>query len=269
MNIPPLVTTGADGLVTTIIRRWDGNAIVEYGKTIEAKNADGTSKWREVYDMEEGEWKPTYKAVSEAYSIKAVTCTFPSNPLPELIPQSLFSDFFQVPACEGVSELSYGWNEETNNWDTSSSAREFAYTERNEDGYKVVEVIYRGEHYTYYIDSKNRLIGYDSDFGPLRLFECDDEGRLTQMAVRNNNVEGYVIEYGQVEVSNGISTPAVQQASLLHITGKTITAAGVKQLQLFTIDGKLMGNSQNGTITAPSSGIYIVVADGKTLKVVL
>lgn len=269
MNIPPLVTTGTDGLVTTIIRRWDGNAIVEYGKTIEAKNADGTSKWREVYDMKEGEWKPTYKAVSEAYSIKAVTCTFPSNPLPELIPQSLFSDFFQVPACKGVSELSYGWNEETNNWDTSSSAREFAYTERNEDGYKVVEVIYRGEHYTYYIDSKNRLIGYDSDFGPLRLFECDDEGRLTQMAVRNNNVEGYVIEYGQVEVSNGISAPAVQQASLLHITGKTITAAGVKQLQLFTIDGKLMGNSQNGTITAPSSGIYIVVADGKKLKVVL
>lgn len=269
MNVSPLVTTGADSLVTTIIRRWDGNAIVEYGKTIEAKNADGTSKWREVYDMEEGEWKPSYKAVSEAYSIKAVTCTFPSNPLPEFIPQSLFNDFFQVPACEGVSELSYGWNEETNNWDTSSSAREFDYTERNEDGYKVVEVIYRGEHYTYYIDSKNRLIGYDSDYGPVRLFECDDEGRLTQMAVRNYNVEVYVIEYGQVEVSNGISAPAVQLASHLHIAGKTITAAGVKQLQLFSADGKLVGNSLNGTITAPSSGIYIVVADGKRFKVVL
>lgn len=269
MNVSPLVTTGADSLVTTIIRRWDGNAIVEYGKTIEAKNADGTSKWREVYDMEEGEWKPSYKAVSEAYSIKAVTCTFPSNPLPEFIPQSLFNDFFQVPACEGVSELSYGWNEETNNWDTSSSAREFDYTERNEDGYKVVEVIYRGEHYTYYIDSKNRLIGYDSDYGPVRLFECDDEGRLTQMAVRNYNVEAYVIEYGQVEVSNGISAPAVQLASHLHIAGKTITAAGVKQLQLFSADGKLVGNSLNGTITAPSSGIYIVVADGKRFKVVL
>ncbi len=89
------------------------------------------------------------------------------------------------------------------------------------------------------------------------------------MTFRSNEVESYVIEYGQVEVSNGISAPAVQLASHLRIAGKTITAAGVKQLQLFSADGKLVGNSLNGTITAPSSGIYIVVADGKRLKVVL
>ena len=270
MNIPPVSSTNADGVSVTILRRWNGEAIEEYQTILEDKNADGTKKWTEIYNKEDGEWKPSQKTEYAAYSFGAVSCTLPSNPLPAIIPQSLFNDFFLVPACEGVSEISYGWNEETNSWDTANSSfRDFSYSERQEDGYKIVEAFYRGKPYTYYIDSKNRLVVYEGPDGPARLFDYDEEGRVTQMAFRSNEVESYVIEYGQVEVSNGISAPAVQLASHLHIAGKTITAAGVKQLQLFSADGKLVGNSLNGTITAPSSGIYIVVADGKRLKVVL
>lgn len=270
MNIPPVSSTNADGVSVTILRRWNGEAIEEYQTILEDKNADGTKKWTEIYNKEDGEWKPSQKTEYAAYSFGAVSCTLPSNPLPAIIPQSLFNDFFLVPACEGVSEISYGWNEETNSWDTANSSfRDFSYSERQEDGYKIVEAFYRGKPYTYYIDSKNRLVVYEGPDGPARLFDYDEEGRVTQMAFRSNEVESYVIEYGQVEVSNGISAPAVQLASRLRIAGKTITAAGVKQLQLFSADGKLVGNSLNGTITAPSSGIYIVVADGKRLKVVL
>lgn len=270
MNIPPVSSTNADGVSVTILRRWNGEAIEEYQTILEDKNADGTKKWTEIYNKEDGEWKPSQKTEYAAYSFGAVSCTLPSNPLPAIIPQSLFNDFFLVPACEGVSEISYGWNEETNSWDTANSSfRDFSYSERQEDGYKIVEAFYRGKTYTYYIDSKNRLVVYECPDGPARLFDYDEEGRVTQMTFRSNEVESYVIEYGQVEVSNGISAPAVQLASHLRIAGKTITAAGVKQLQLFSADGKLVGNSLNGTITAPSSGIYIVVADGKRLKVVL
>lgn len=270
MNIPPVSSTNADGVSVTILRRWNGEAIEEYQTILEDKNADGTKKWTEIYNKEDGEWKPSQKTEYAAYSFGAVSCTLPSNPLPAIIPQSLFNDFFLVPACEGVSEISYGWNEETNSWDTANSSfRDFSYSERQEDGYKIVEAFYRGKPYTYYIDSKNRLVVYEGPDGPARLFDYDEEGRVTQMTFRSNEVESYVIEYGQVEVSNGISAPAVQLASHLRIAGKTITAAGVKQLQLFSADGKLVGNSLNGTITAPSSGIYIVVADGKRLKVVL
>ena len=270
MNIPPVSSTNADGVSVTILRRWNGEAIEEYQTILEDKNADGTKKWTEIYNKEDGEWKPSQKTEYAAYSFGAVSCTLPSNPLPAIIPQSLFNDFFLVPACEGVSEISYGWNEETNSWDTANSSfRNFSYSERQEDGYKIVEAFYRGKPYTYYIDSKNRLVVYEGPDGPARLFDYDEEGRVTQMTFRSNEVESYVIEYGQVEVSNGISAPAVQLASHLRIAGKTITAAGVKQLQLFSADGKLVGNSLNGTITAPSSGIYIVVADGKRLKVVL
>lgn len=270
MNIPPVSSTNADGVSVTILRRWNGEAIEEYQTILEDKNADGTKKWTEIYNKEDGEWKPSQKTEYAAYSFGAVSCTLPSNPLPAIIPQSLFNDFFLVPACEGVSEISYGWNEETNSWDTANSSfRDFSYSERQEDGYKIVEAFYRGKPYTYYIDSKNRLVVYEGPDGPARLFDYDEEGRVTQMTFRSNEVESYVIEYGQVEVSNGISASAVQLASHLRIAGKTITAAGVKQLQLFSADGKLVGNSLNGTITAPSSGIYIVVADGKRLKVVL
>lgn len=270
MNIPPVSSTNADGVSVTILRRWNGEAIEEYQTILEDKNADGTKKWTEIYNKEDGEWKPSQKTEYAAYSFGAVSCTLPSNPLPAIIPQSLFNDFFLIPACEGVSEISYGWNEKTNSWDTANSSfRDFSYSERQEDGYKIVEAFYRGKPYTYYIDSKNRLVVYEGPDGPARLFDYDEEGRVTQMAFRSNEVESYVIEYGQVEVSNGISAPAVQLASHLRIAGKTITAAGVKQLQLFSADGKLVGNSLNGTITAPSSGIYIVVADGKRLKVVL
>ena len=249
MNIPPVSSTNADGVSVTILRRWNGEAIEEYQTILEDKNADGTKKWTEIYNKEDGEWKPSQKTEYAAYSFGAVSCTLPSNPLPAIIPQSLFNDFFLVTA--------------------NSSFRNFSYSERQEDGYKIVEAFYRGKPYTYYIDSKNRLVVYEGPDGPARLFDYDEEGRVTQMTFRSNEVESYVIEYGQVEVSNGISAPAVQLASHLRIAGKTIAAAGVKQLQLFSADGKLVGNSLNGTITAPSSGIYIVVADGKRLKVVL
>lgn len=267
MDIPPISSTNAEGVSVTILSRWNGEAIEEYQTILEDKNADGTKKWTEIHDKVDGEWKPSQKIEYSAYSFGAVSCTLPSNPLPAIIPQSLFNDFFLVPACEGVSEISYGWNEETNSWDTAnSSARDFAYSERQEDGYKVVEVIYRGKPYTYYIDSKNRLAVYEGPDGPARLFDYDEEGRVTQVAFRSNEVEAYTIAYGEVEVSNGISAPAVQLASHLHIAGKTITADGVKLLELFSADGKLVGSSRNGSITAPSSGIYIVVADGKRLK---
>lgn len=267
MNIPPVSSTNADGVSVTILRRWNGEAIEEYQTILEDKNADGTKKWKEIYNKEDGEWKPSQKTEYAAYSFGAVSCTLPSNPLPAIIPQSLFNDIFLVPACEGVSEISYGWNEETNSWDTANSSfRDFSYSERQEDGYKIVEAFYRGKPYTYYIDSKNRLAVYEGPDGPARLFDYDEEGRVTQVAFRSNEVEAYTIAYGEVEVSNGISAPAVQLASHLHIAGKTITADGVKLLELFSADGKLVGSSRNGSISAPSSGIYIVVADGKRLK---
>lgn len=191
MNIPPLSSTNADGVSVTILRRWNGKAIEEYKTILEDKNADGTKKWTEIYNKENGEWKPSQKTEYAAYSFGAVSCTLPSNPLPAIIPQSLFNDFFLVPACEGVSEISYGWNEETNSWDTANSSfRDFSYSERQEDGYKIVDAFYRGKPYTYYIDSKNRLAVYEGPDGPARLFDYDEEGRVTQMAFRSKRGGG-------------------------------------------------------------------------------
>ena len=48
-----------------------------------------------------------------------------------------------------------------------------------------------------------------------------------------------------------------------------ITAEGCKQLSLYSLDGKKLAASQNVTIMAPTTGVFIIVADGKKIKMVI
>ena len=91
---------------------------------------------------------------------------------------------------------------------------------------------------------------------------------MSQVTYNGNGVETYQIIYGVIDVTDGIAKPSVAVAHL-RIDGKTVTAVGSKSLRLYGVDGKLVGESQQGSVTAPSAGIYVVVADGVKTKIVL
>lgn len=270
VSVPDVVTTAADGTTTTIARQWEDGKIVEVGKTVEYKNADG-SKNRSEHFRKNGEvWTPAYRIVYTAYSIPELTFTSPANPLPGIIPDYVFSIVRVAPVESGYFEDYQYWDTETNTWVAKTEIKD-SYSEREENGQKIISIVRDGFAYKYTVDSHNRLSAYEGyDGSVISMFVYDDEGRLTKVTcrARGNDVDTYKIIYGYIDVVDGIEKPAVA-VSHLHIDGKTVSAAGCKSLRLYGMDGKLVGESQQGIVSAPSAGVYVVVADGIKTKVVL
>ncbi len=77
------------------------------------------------------------------------------------------------------------------------------------------------------------------------------------------------MKYG--DEATGINPVVAAPVSAIHISvsGKMITAEGCKQLSLYSLDGKKLAASQNATIMAPTTGVFIIVADGKKIKMVV
>lgn len=268
VKVPDLVTTTADGTTTTIARSWENGSIVENGKNVEVKNADGSLNYKVYYIKNGNDWMPDTKTVYTAYSIPETKCILPTNPLPGIIPARIFSDIYLVPAQSGMEEDVQGWDKDTNEW-TAKTCVPNSYETGEEEGLNVVTINLNGASYRYVIDDQNRLNLYEGP-GLTCMFEYDKDGRITQLVYGGNGVEAYYLVYGEIDVVNGISHPTTAQVALhLGVSGRTVTVVGSKHLQLYSIDGKLVGESLQGSVTAPSVGTYIVVADGYKAKIAL
>lgn len=268
VEVPNLVTTTADGTTTTITRSWENGCVVENEKTIEVKNADGSLSNKVHYVKDGDDWMPDTKTVYTAYSIPETKCILPVNPLPGIIPAKIFSDIYVVPAQSGMEEDVQGWDKDVNEW-TAKACIPNSYETGEEEGMKVVTINLNGASYRYLIDDQNRLNSYKGP-GLTCMFSYGKDGRITQLVYGGNGVEAYYLAYGEIDVVNGISRPTTAQVALhLDVSGKTVTVVGCKHLQLYSIDGKLVGESLQGSVTAPSVGTYIVVADSYKTKIAL
>ena len=132
---------------------------------------------------------------------------------------------------------------------------------------------------SYTRDNDNRLIQYTENSSAatraaantslIKDFEYDKKGRLASVTITTDHVEKYVMKYG--DETTGINPTVAAPVSAIHIlvSGKLITAEGCKQLALYSLDGKKLAASQNATIVAPTTGVFIIVADGKKIKMVI
>jgi len=55
----------------------------------------------------------------------------------------------------------------------------------------------------------------------------------------------------------------------ISVNGLTISAKGSGGLTVYTLDGRLVGKTDNDSITVPSSGLYIISVDGRTTKIII
>lgn len=242
ISVAPIVTVDADGTKTTIERTYSDNQIVN-----------------------------TEKTVTKPYYIPAIKMIVPANPLPEVIPDRFFNDMTFYSDIKGTGTNNYTWNQETNEWEAFFiEISDYAETKDETTGITTHHVTKDGDKYVYSVDSKGRLTAYQDKWDDYR-FVYDAEGHLCQVSDYSDaaEVETYTISYGKINVTDGISQAVTAQALRLHVSGKTVTAEGSKSLQLYSLDGKLVGKSQMGSITAPAAGTYVVVADGTKSKIIL
>ena len=273
------ITVENNGVSTTIYRDLQDGKIVETSKREETNNENGSTTI--TYDKVGDEWQPSSKEESSYVAKPQFALIMPSSPVKAYNSSAYISDIdstFFADKSDLSSHANYTWDASSDSWKADSVNESTCNVEGNTLTY-TVKNSYIESIISYTRDNDNRLIQYTENSSTatraaantslIKDFEYDKKGRLVSVTITTDHVEKYVMKYG--DEATGINPVVAAPVSAIHISvsGKMITAEGCKQLALYSLDGKKLAASQNATIMAPTTGVFIIVADGKKIKMVI
>lgn len=273
------ITVENNGVSTTIYRDLQDGKIVETSKREETNNENGSTTI--TYDKVGDEWQPSSKEESSYVAKSQFALIMPSSPVKAYNSSAYISDIdstFFADKSDLSSHANYTWDASSDSWKADYVNESTCNVEGNTLTY-TVKNSYIESIISYTRDNDNRLIQYTKNSSTatraaantslIKDFEYDKKGRLASVTITTDHVEKYVMKYG--DEATGINPVVAAPVSAIHISvsGKMITAEGCKQLALYSLDGKKLAASQNATIMAPTTGVFIIVADGKKIKMVI
>lgn len=273
------ITVENNGVSTTIYRELQDGKIVETSKREETNNENGSTTI--TYDKVGDEWQPSSKEESSYVAKPQFALIMPSSPVKAYNSSAYISDIdstFFADKSDLSSHANYTWDASSDSWKADYVNESTCNVEGNTLTY-TVKNSYIESIISYTRDNDNRLIQYTENSSTatraaantslIKDFEYDKKGRLASVTITTDHVEKYVMKYG--DEATGINPVVAAPVSAIHISvsGKMITAEGCKQLALYSLDGKKLAASQNATIMAPTTGVFIIVADGKKIKMVI
>lgn len=273
------ITVENNGVSTTIYRDLQDGKIVETSKREETNNENGSTTI--TYDKVGDEWQPSSKEESSYVAKPQFALIMPSSPVKAYNSSAYISDIdstFFADKSDLSSHANYTWDASSDSWKADYVNESTCNVEGNTLTY-TVKNSYIESIISYTRDNDNRLIQYTENSSTatraaantslIKDFEYDKKGRLVSVTITTDHVEKYVMKYG--DEATGINPVVAAPVSAIHISvsGKMITTEGCKQLALYSLDGKKLAASQNATIMAPTTGVFIIVADGKKIKMVI
>lgn len=273
------ITVENNGVSTTIYRDLQDGKIVETSKREETNNENGSTTI--TYDKVGDEWQPSSKEESSYVAKPQFALIMPSSPVKAYNSSAYISDIdstFFADKSDLSSHANYTWDASSDSWKADYVNESTCNVEGNTLTY-TVKNSYIESIISYTRDNDNRLVQYTENSSTatraaantslIKDFEYDKKGRLASVTITTDHVEKYVMKYG--DEATGINPVVAAPVSAIHISvsGKMITAEGCKQLALYSLDGKKLAASQNATIMAPTTGVFIIVADGKKIKMVI
>ena len=273
------ITVENNGVSTTIYRDLQDGKIVETSKREETNNENGSTTI--TYDKVGDEWQPSSKEESSYVAKPQFALIMPSSLVKAYNSSAYISDIdstFFADKSDLSSHANYTWDASSDSWKADYVNESTCNVEGNTLTY-TVKNNYIESIISYTRDNDNRLIQYTENSSTatraaantslIKDFEYDKKGRLASVTITTDHVEKYVMKYG--DEATGINPVVAAPVSAIHISvsGKMITAEGCKQLALYSLDGKKLAASQNATIMAPTTGVFIIVADGKKIKMVI
>lgn len=273
------ITVENNGVSTTIYRDLQDGKIVETSKREETNNENGSTAI--TYDKVGEEWQPRSKEENSHVAKPQFALIMPSSPVKAYNSSAYISDIdstFFADKSDLSSHANYTWDASADSWKADYVNESTCNVEGNTLTY-TVKNSYIESVMSYTRDNDNRLVQYTENSSTatraaantslIKNFEYDKKGRLASVTITTDHVEKYVMKYG--DEATGINPVVAVPVSAIHISvsGKMITAEGCKQLALYSLDGKKLAASQNATIMAPTTGVFIIVADGKKIKMVI
>ncbi len=284
------IRTEENGVTTEIYRKVVNGEVVETSKTITTKV--GNEVTEERYSKQDGKWVGESKTVdSGEFAAPKFEYTLP-NPRQEydVLYNSYYSNI-QQGSTEEVERtyrnyIIYSWGD-NNDWvitgkdyttcviDGNTMTRT---TDYGRDGYYYKETIIlkrdAQKHLTEETYESSETDPTDvtniNTSTRTNLYTYDSEGNLLTDTYFYNGNKSTVTTYtyGKITVTE-IENIAKDDKAQLLVIGNTITVSGCNNLTLYSLNGTLVGKSSNGSITAPTKGLYILEAGKKKVKLLV
>ena len=183
---------------------------------------------------------------------------------------------------EPTCRKSYTWDEASSKWvldENASHIVEYVADETSyqstmqQASYKQIKGLKRDDRHRLLESSQRRVQPGKDDVIENYAYEYAGDNLVkathTQSYGEESLVECHTYVYGKSSTDGISHISNSSQTVRLHVVGKTIYADSSKSLTLYAADGKLVAQGQNGEVTAPASGMYVVSADGVKVKVAI
>lgn len=257
---------GADGTIQPL-RKWE-------------TGYDGVDQWRRYYnwDKDKAKWVGTYgintvRTTAQEFAFiepDAFIDSYDSYRYGKNEAQTVCSDMYSK------MNINFEWDKDNDCWLMTKEGYDVS-----DDGLtcNYFFISDEGEIKTVYVrNAAGQLVSYRSTMGigddeyiNNQTYTYDADGRLLQLVKETKrpsfeSVITYAYHYGDVTLS-AVDNLSADVAAKVQVNGRTFSLNGT-QLALYDTAGQLVTKAKDA-VTAPAAGLYLLKADGKTLKVVV
>lgn len=241
---------------------------------------EGSVRWRRYYnwDKDKAKWVGTYGNNTIRTTTQEFTYIEPDAFIDSYDPYRYGKNEAQTVCSDMYSKMNikFEWDKDNDCWLMTKEGYDVS-----DDGLtcNYFFISDEGEIKTVYVrNAAGQLVSYRSTMGigddeyiNNQTYTYDADGRLLQLVKETKrpsfeSVITYAYHYGDVTLS-AVDNLSADVAAKVQVNGRTFSLNGT-QLALYDTAGQLVTKAKD-TVTAPAAGLYLLKADGKTLKVVV
>lgn len=261
-----IYTNGTDGTIQPL-RKWE-------------TGFEGSVRWRRYYnwDKDKAKWVGTYGNNTIRTTTQEFTFIEPDAFIDSYDPYRYGKNEAQTVCSDMYSKMNINFE-----WDNGNEC--WLMTK---EGYDVSDdgltcnyfcISDEGEMKTVYVrNAAGQLLSYRStmsigsdEYINNQTYTYDTDGRVLKLVKETKrpsfeSVITYAYHYGDVTLS-AVDNLSADVAARVQVNGRTFSLNGT-QLALYDTAGQLVTKAKDA-VTAPAAGLYLLKADGKTLKVMV
>lgn len=261
-----IYTNGADGTIQPV-RKWE-------------TGYEGSVRWRRYYnwDKDKAKWVGTYGNNTIRTTTQEFTFIEPDAFIDSYDPYHYGKNEAQTVCSDMYSKMNINFE-----WDNGNEC--WLMTK---EGYDVSDdgltcnyfcISDEGEMKTVYVrNAAGQLLSYRStmsigsdEYINNQTYTYDTDGRVLKLVKETKrpsfeSVITYAYHYGDVTLS-AVDNLSADVTAKVQVNGRTFSLNGT-QLALYDTAGQLVTKAKDA-VTAPAAGLYLLKADGKTLKVMV
>ena len=261
-----MYTNNADGTIQPF-RKWE-------------TSFEGSSLWRRYYDWDKdkAKWVGTYGGTTYGKTTKEFSFIEPDAFIDSYDAYRYGKNEAQTVCTSLYSRMNikFEWDKDNDCWLTTKEAYDVT-----DDGLTCTYTCTsdEGEMKTVYVrNAAGQLLSYRStmsmggnEYINNQTYTYDTDGRVQKLVKETKrpffeSVITYAFHYGDVTLT-AVDNLSADMVGKVQVNGRTFSLGGT-QLALYDTAGQLITKAKDA-VTAPAAGLYLLKADGKTLKIMV